>query len=92
METDFYWLVSPSGPTIHIAPSRHDASSWAIYLDDMLVSDGFGSPDEAAFKANRKDLEENARQVLSRIWVPAELSQWRTTKPEKPIGIPNANN
>lgn len=90
MKADGYWHGPWNGPVAHIGRT---SKGWAVYLDDVLVCDGFSTPDDAAFHANRKDFDtEEAIRLFRRVWVPPELTQWNTMPPEKHYGSPNQNN
>jgi hypothetical protein len=79
--------------TVCIGPSPKDTSRWAIFLDETLIDDNFAEPADAAFYANRHDFRsDNARRLFSGIWVPPELHQWLTARPEPPFIFPNQNN
>jgi hypothetical protein len=78
-----YWHRHPSGRVVRIGTSSRDASRWAIWLDGVLVSDDFGSAEEAAERANKHDFTDAAAVEMFRgIWVPWNLDDWRTSPPE----------
>jgi hypothetical protein len=90
MKADGYWHRSGNGPIVHIGRS---SKGWAIYLDHALICDGFRTPEDAAFHANRKDFDtEPENRLFARVWVPPELQQWKTSPPEEHYGVPNPNN
>jgi len=78
-----YWHKHPSGRVVRIGTSSRDASRWAVWLDGVLVSDAFGSAEEAAERANKHDFPDAAAVEMFRgIWVPWNLDDWRTSPPE----------
>lgn len=78
-----YWHRHPSGRIVRIGLSSGDSSRWAIWLDGVLVSDVFESPEEAAACANKRDFHDAAAVEQFRgIWVPWNLDDWRTSAPE----------
>ena len=57
-------------------------SNWGVWLNDILVADGFVSAEEAAFFASRNDFPtEEAITYFNGVKVSAYLNMWRTTPP-----------
>src|SRR5205085_4167596 len=86
MDSDEYWYVARGREQhiVRIAMSPRD-TSWAVYLDDRLIGDGYGSPEEAALCINKKDFSGNAvGRLFNGIYAPADVHAWRTSPPEKP--------
>ena len=77
---DNYWFVASTKTrnVLRISSSPGDAREWAIWLNDRILADKYGSPDEAADSASRKDF-------AITFWVPSDLRQWRTTDPNNPL-------
>ena len=85
MKPETYWVRTLKGQIVRIELSRNNAGRWAVWLDDTLICDDFGSASDAAFYANRKEFtHESARDLFRSVWVPPELHSWSTGLPEQP--------
>jgi hypothetical protein len=92
MKAAEYWYVV-RGPKLHLVCIKPGNVGWAIFLDDILVEDGFSCAEEAALRASRQDFSnERSIQLFRGIRVHSDLSQWPTTRPETPFVFPNENN
>jgi len=79
MVTSYYYQASKS-KTVRISLSER---GWAIYLNDRLLYDRYGSAEEAALCASRKDFgDQMAIELFNGVSVPSVIEYWRQTPPE----------
>src|SRR6476619_3768388 len=91
MVSDSYYYRASKSNVVRIGLSQRDAS-WAVWLNDRLLDDGFESPEDAAFAASRKNFATQlANNLLSGVHVPEDLSRWRTTPPDLPSQLATHN-
>jgi hypothetical protein len=68
-----------------ISRTKYDASKWGIWYDEMLLCDGYGSAEEAALAANKKDFDsEDAVRICAGSYSPSDINMWRTIQPQVP--------
>jgi hypothetical protein len=79
MDSDYYEWPTSRGP-VTIERNEESPGLWDLYLNGAPLQEGYNDPDEAAFDANKADFgNANKIYLLKGIYVPSDLSQWRTT-------------
>lgn len=79
----YFYPVLGTGQYVCIQRSRKDASRWEIRIDELLVSDGYRSEDDAAEAASRKDFGDSHQNLtFARISVPSDIHRWMRERPE----------
>lgn len=88
-----YWWVS-WGRNPRLVCIKPGKQGWDIYLDDdILIQDGFSSPELAALCASKNDFSDSrASELFSGVSVTSDLNAWRTARPKTPFVFPNHNN
>ena len=79
-----FWFVA-STKTRNVLCIKPHASDWSIWLNDELLDSKFGSPEEAAECANKKNFSTEMAIQAVQFWVPANLDQWRKSPPEDKV-------
>jgi hypothetical protein len=78
MNSDSYWYKS-----YRIGRTSYDASRWGVSFEGQLLCDSYGSAEEAALAANKKDFDnEDAVRICGGSYAPSDLSMWRTSPQE----------
>lgn len=78
MNSDSYWYRTLERHIIRIGTSPSHENRWAIWFNDMLVCDDFGSAEEAALRAHQREF-----QSFRKTNVPEDLNLWARSEPEK---------
>jgi hypothetical protein len=92
MNTGSFWHRAARGKVVRIGPVGGDISRWGVWLNDQLLCDTYGSAEEAAYCASRRDFgDENAIRRWAGISVPSEISFWRRIPPEEPVSPSDEN-
>src|ERR1041385_7700305 len=88
MSMPSYWYEARRGKVVRIGLNPHDCTRWGVWLNEQLLCDGFGSAEEAALCANRRDFSTMTPiELFGGISVPSELRFWRTAPPEQPVSV-----
>ncbi len=83
MNPQSFWYRASRRNVVRI--SEIDGSRWGVYLNEILICNSFGSAEEAAERANKKDFDtETAVERFGGVYVPWDLNRWRRTPPEEP--------
>jgi len=91
MNTSF-WFQASKSKIVTIALCVGDSSCWGVSVNGRLLSGSYGSPEEAAFFANRKDFGgELVVELFSGVSVPSDIRIWRPGQPPEPQ-TPAVNN
>lgn len=88
MNSDSYWYKG-----YRISRTNHDANRWGVWYKERLLCDTYGSPEEAALAANKKDFDiVDAIDLCGGIYAPSEINMWQTTPPQIPaIPLPGTS-
>ena len=71
---------------VRIAPATQDLSRWGVWLNGQLLCDRFGSAEDAAFGAHKKNFSTSmANELFGGVYVPADIDQWLETDPYVPL-------
>ena len=92
MKLDSYWYLASKSKIVRISPGSCDCLRWSVFLNDQLICDSYGSAEEAALSASRRDFStELAVRIFSGVTVPSDINMWRTIPPELPGFVPQEN-
>lgn len=85
MRDDCFHFPVPNKGLVIIKPSDRDPSRYAVWLNETLMGDIFGSPEDAAECAFRNDFPTEAAMRFFKInvpWVPRDIGSWNKGLPD----------